>query len=455
MAIMENRFNRVLSFFALGCLIFTPVVNAEHSSGSLKILEAVEKGFVGLAEHTLPAVVNLSPYVPPSPSIRRQGTGRKNRPSSAGAGVIIDGKNGYVVTNYHVVKGSDKIKIILYGGKEVLGHVIGTDEDTDLAVVQIRSEETLPEVKLGDSDKVKVGQWVVAIGNPYGLNDTFSFGIVSGLNRENVNISRFEDFIQTDASINPGNSGGPLLNIQGEVIGINTAIINYAQSIGFSIPSNIVKRVVSQLIEYGEVKRGWLGVGIDFVPDDLAAKAKIDRGIGVLVNSVFEGQPADKVGVKVGDIILKVAGAPVNSPSSVIRLIGSISPGQTVRLDVLRDGERKSFNLTLGKREGPRKIALLVPGSIKQALGFEVEDIENLNSEDAGETNGVRVTEVTAHSAADDKGLKLGDLITAVNGVPVTAKKEFEETIKSLSQGQPVFLLVKREDEVFHMVLNN
>lgn len=455
MAKIKIRFNGVLSFFALGCLIFVPVVYAEHSSSSLKILEEVEKGFVGLAEHALPAVVNLSPYVPPSPSIRRQGTGRKNRPSSSGAGVIFDGKNGYLVTNYHVVKGSDKIKINLYGGREVLGHVIGTDEDTDLAVVQIKSEDPLPEVKLGDSDKVKVGQLVVAIGNPYGLNDTFSFGVVSGLNRENVNISRFEDFIQTDASINPGNSGGPLLNIHGEVIGINTAIINYAQNIGFSIPSNIVKRVVSQLIEFGEVKRGWLGVGIDYVPEDLAAKAKIDFGTGVLVNSVFEGQPADKVGVKVGDIILMVGGAPVNSPSSVIRLIGSISPGQVVQLDILRDGERKSFSLTLGKREAPRKIALLAPGTLKEALGFKVDDKENLKAEGAGETSGVRVTEVTANSLADDKGLKAGDLITAVNGIQIIDKTEFDEVIKSLSRGEPVYLLVEREDVVFHMVLND
>ncbi|MCH8208674.1 MAG: PDZ domain-containing protein, partial [Nitrospinae bacterium] len=245
------------------------------------------------------------------------------------------------------------------------------------------------------------------------------------------------------------------LNIHGEVIGINTAIINYAQNIGFSIPSNIVKRVVSQLIEFGEVKRGWLGVGIDYVPEDLAAKAKIDFGTGVLVNSVFEGQPADKVGVKVGDIILMVGGAPVNSPSSVIRLIGSISPGQVVQLDILRDGERKSFSLTLGKREAPRKIALLAPGTLKEALGFKVDDKENLKAEGAGETSGVRVTEVTANSLADDKGLKAGDLITAVNGIQIIDKTEFDEVIKSLSRGEPVYLLVEREDVVFHMVLND
>ena len=175
---------------------------------------------------------------------------------------------------------------------------------------------------------MKVGQFVVAIGNPYGLHDTFSFGVISGLNRENVNISRYEDFIQTDASINPGNSGGPLLNIRGEVVGINTAIINYAQSIGFAIPANIVKNVAQQIIENGSVNRGWLGVGIEYIPEDVAKSANIKKGDGVLVNSVFEKQPAYKAGIKVGDIILKIGGATVSSPNSMIRLIGNVSPGQ-------------------------------------------------------------------------------------------------------------------------------
>ena len=241
---MNNRlFSKFASALILGLsLVVAPGADAGHSAKGLKLLEEVEEGFVGLAEHTLPSVVNISPYVPPSPSVRRQSDPNRSRPTNAGAGVIIDGENGYIVTNSHVVRQSQKVQILLYSGEEMIGKVLGTDEETDLAVIKVESSRPLPSVSLGDSSKLKVGQFVVAIGNPYGLHDTFSFGVISGLNRENVNISRYEDFIQTDASINPGNSGGPLLNIKGEVIGINTAIINYAQSIGFCNPSQYCQK---------------------------------------------------------------------------------------------------------------------------------------------------------------------------------------------------------------------
>ena len=451
---MVNRAAMVLSIFAVLYLLFAPGANAEHKAGSLRILQELEAGFVALAEHTLPAVINLSPYVPKSPSVRRQGTGRKGRPASAGAGVIIDSVNGYAVTNYHVVKGADEIQVTLYGGKRVVAKVIGSDEDTDLAVIKIDSDEPLTAVKLGDSSKVKAGQLVIAIGNPYGLNDTISLGIVSGLNRENVNISRYENFIQTDASINPGNSGGPLINIKGEVIGINTAIINYAQSIGFSIPSNIVKRVVRQLIEFGEVRRGWLGVGIDFVPDELAEQAKIEHGTGVLVNSVFEGQPAAEVGVRVGDIIIKIGGAKVNSPNSMIRLIGSITPGQTVRLDIIRKGERKIFNLKLGKKDDTKRVALLSPDPSFNLMGFKV-DAGPQKSENGGGKPGVVVSGIFANSQAERRGLQVGDAISAINGIALESKAQFKEIISGVTRGGSIFLLVIRGNETFHMILNN
>jgi serine protease Do len=446
---MKNRLVRVwvLSLSVAGCIFSVSEAIAEHKPGSLKILEEVESGFVALAKHTQPAVINLSPFVPKSPSVRRQGTGRKSKPASAGAGVIIDSENGYAVTNHHVVKGSDTIQVTLYGGKQVIGKVVGSDEDTDLAVIKIDTEEKLTAVKLGDSSKVRTGQLVVAIGNPYGLNDTFSLGIVSGLNRENVNISRYEDFIQTDASINPGNSGGPLINVQGEVIGINTAIINYAQSIGFSIPSNIVKRVVAQLIEFGEVKRGWLGVGIDTVPDDVAAKANIEQGTGVLVNSVFEGQPAAEVGILVGDIILKIGGSKVNSPSSMIRLIGSITPGQNVRIEILRDGEKKLFDLHLGQREAPTRVSAMKPESSFNSLGFKINEKMKDDS--------VVVEEIAFGSQAEIKGLKVGDSITAVNGEILKNKAQFKEIVENLTREKPIFLLVERDQEKIRFVLNN
>ncbi|MEC7786007.1 MAG: trypsin-like peptidase domain-containing protein, partial [Nitrospinota bacterium] len=283
---------------------------------SAGILEQVEEELVNLADKVRPAVVSLSPYI--AKGAVGEGLPRKSRPANAGAGVIFNAEKGLIVTNSHVVRNVLKIQVTFMDGSKVVGDVLGADEDTDLAVVQVRRREPLSEVKFADSSKVKIGQLVVAVGNPYGLNDTTTFGIVSGLKRENVNLSRYEDFIQTDASINPGNSGGPLINIKGEVIGINTAIINYAQSIGFSIPSNMVLHIVTQLVEHGEVNRGWLGVGIDPISEEVAAKIKTKQG-GVIVNSVFEGDPAFRAGLKVGDIILKIGGAPIDSPNTLIR----------------------------------------------------------------------------------------------------------------------------------------
>ncbi len=409
---------------------------AEHSANGLKILEEIEIGLVGLAEHTLPAVVNISPYVPPSPSILKQGDAPKGRPTNAGAGVIIDGRNGYIITNSHVVKKAEKILVTLYKGRELIGSVLGTDEETDLAVIKVESEGPLPQVKLGDSSKLKVGQLVVAIGNPYGLHDTLSMGVISGLNRENINISRYEDFIQTDASINPGNSGGPLLNIRGEIIGINTAIINYAQSIGFAIPSNVVKNVSNQIIETGEVQRGWLGVGIDFIPEDIAKKENIDSKDGVLVNSVFEDQPASNAGIKNGDIILKIGGVKVNSPGSMIRLIGNITPGQSVQIDILRKGVLKSVSVRLGKKEDPKDQIAAIQRNAVTSLGAELANIDSglVEKFNTKEKNGVIVIQVFPESSAARGGLKEGDIIKYINGKKISKKNEVDEILTQVNQ---------------------
>lgn len=449
-SIMKNRlFSKFVPAVVLCfCLVYASDVDAGHSEKGLGLLQEVEEGFVGLAEHTLPSVVNISPYIPPSPSVRRQSDPNRSRPTNAGAGVIIDGEKGYIVTNSHVVRQSQKVQILLYGGEEMVGTVVGADEETDLAVIKVESSKPLPSVLLGDSSKLKVGQFVVAIGNPYGLHDTFSFGVISGLNRENVNISRYEDFIQTDASINPGNSGGPLLNIKGEVIGINTAIINYAQSIGFAIPSNIVKNVAQQIIENGSVSRGWLGVGIEYVPEDVAKNANIKTKDGVLVNSVFEKQPAYKAGIKVGDIILKIGGARVNSPNSLIRLIGNVSPGQHVKLDILRDGERKIFSVQLARKDEPQlKLAALEKRELPQ-LGMVWEDLNGAASpaQESDPKQGVRVIQVLPHSAAEKEGIREGDVITAVNGNQIISKKEFESFLRENSHEKNLSFLIDRDN---------
>ncbi len=416
------------------------------------LLEELEQALVSLADKVRPAVVSLSPYVPPSPSIRKQDSLNKGRPNNAGAGVIIDAENGYIATNSHVVRSSDKIQVTLFGGKKVVGHVVGTDDDTDLAVVKIPVESSLTSVQFGDSSALRVGQMVVAVGNPYGLSETMTMGIISGLNRENVNLSRYEDFIQTDASINPGNSGGPLLNIRGEVIGINTAIINYAQNIGFSIPANIVKRITTQLLENGEVRRGWLGVGIEVVKPELAAKVDVPEGNGVLINSVFEGDPAERAGLRVGDIILKIGGVAVNSPTRMIRIIGVISPGQTIQLDILRDGKPQTIPVKLDNypKKNSKQASLSNPHEKFPALGIELEPA---SGEIDNSDKGLVIKEVIIGSVAESKGLKPGDKILAVNGDSIMSHTQYENIIGKIQQGASVFLLLTRNEKKFHLTL--
>ena len=417
-------------------------------SGEAGILEQVEKELVELADRVRPAVVSLSPYI--AKDAVRQGLPKRGRPANAGAGVIYNAERGLIVTNSHVVRNVQKIKVTLMGGREIIGEVLGADEDTDLAVVYIASKVPLAEVVFGDSSKVRVGQLVIAVGNPYGLNDTTTFGIISGLKRENINLSRYEDFIQTDASINPGNSGGPLLNIKGEVIGINTAIINYAQSIGFSIPSNMVKHVVEQLVEHGEVHRGWLGVGIDPVSEEVANRAaKAQVGEGVIINSIFEGDPADMAGLKVGDIILKIGGSEIDSPNSMIRVIGAITPGQTINLDILRKGEHKLVPVKLESRKKRTTQLATLPPMRPSGLGFTV-----VNSTKGSKLpGGALVSRVTPESPAALKGLQSGDLIVAVNGEAVENQHEFDGLVGKIQKGSPVFLLVWRNDKKFHLGL--
>ncbi len=434
----------------LPIFIFLLLQGIAFAGPGLKFLEEVEKDLISLADKVRPAVVSLSPYVPPSPSVRTQDAPFKGRPTNAGAGVIIDGVKGLIVTNSHVVRNADKIQVTLFGGKKTVGRVMGEDEDTDLAVVQIDVMNPLPAVEFGDSAGLKVGQMVVAVGNPYGLNDTMTFGIISGLNRENVNLSRYEDFIQTDASINPGNSGGPLLNLRGELVGINTAIINYAQSIGFAIPSNMVKRISSQIIEHGKVQRGWLGVGIEPVSPEIAAEVHLDEGKGVLINSVFDGDPAQKAGLQVGDIILKIGGVPVNSPSRMIRIVGVISPGQTVHLDILRNGHAKIIPVKLdnyGKnKEQQAKVS--VPLNKEPFLGIELEPL----SEGAVEAELI-IKSVLPGSSSEKRGIQSGDRILAVNGEDIISRKQYENIIDDIPTGGPVFLLLLRDEKKFHLAL--
>lgn len=337
----------VSQIFAASLMLFF-VVSADIAVAfdSHKVSNSFVEPFVSLAERVLPIVVSLSPYVPLSPSIRLNGMPSESSPVDYAAGVIIDGNNGYIATNSHVVRGVEKIQVTLHGGEKIIGRIIGIDEDTDLALIKIDIDKKLSSGTFGDSSKIRIGQLVVAVGNPHGLSHTLTMGIVSGLNRENLKLSKYENFIQTDASINPGNSGGPLINMDGEIIGINTAIINYAHGIGFAIPSDVVVRILSDLVEFGEVRRGWLGIEIEVAPKESAVENP-KGGAGVLVSAVFKNSPAFHAGVNVGDILLKIDSVFVNSPNEVTRIIGSMIPGQTINLEIFSKGERKVIVATL------------------------------------------------------------------------------------------------------------
>lgn len=431
-------------------------LSAVAKESGLKALLDLQDVFVELAEHVKPAVVNISTG---SGSPPRSGDRFRQRPDSpsSGSGVIID-KDGYIVTNNHVVGDATEVQVRLLDKRKFTGKVVGRDPDTDLAVVKIDSKTPLPTVPLGDSTQVKVGQWVVAVGNPFGLEHTLTVGVVSALKRENVNLSRYEDFIQTDASINPGNSGGPLFNIRGEVIGINTAIINFAQGIGFAIPAKMVEDIYPQLVAKGRVSRGWLGVGIQAVTEELAAQFRLEKEEGVLVNEVFEGEPAQKAGIQPGDIILKVDDMNVDTPTSLAKAVAALAPGKAATLRILRNGEQKELSVTLSERkdesEAPEVVPVKTPESI---LGLAIEDItkEAADRLKLKDTNGVLVTKVEENSLADRGGLKEGDVIKEINRRTIANAEDFRKASEGLKPENGVLMRIIREQRGLFVVLND
>jgi len=349
---------------------------AQESDGK-RLVDQIQGVFMDLADRVKPAVVNIAPV---SATVRSGENPRERNPNSSGtgSGVIVD-KRGLIVTNNHVVGDAKEVEVRLSTRHKFIGQVIGRDPDTDLAIVQVATDHDLPTVPFGDSSKVRVGQWVLAVGNPFALDRTVTLGVVSGLERDAVRLSRYEAFIQTDASINPGNSGGPLFNVNGEVIGINTAIINFAQGIGFAIPSNMVLQVVDQLRSRGKVMRGWLGVGIQEVTAELASKFGIKESDGVLVNDVFENEPASRAGLHPGDIIAKVNGHVIETPSGLSRAVAGLLPGAKVELEIIRNGERRFLPVDLGERKEDAIVAAIpapqAPVLPELKLGLNVQDL--------------------------------------------------------------------------------
>lgn len=344
--------------------------------------------------------------------------------TSLGSGVIVD-TSGYILTNYHVIKGADEIKVKLYDKRVFDGTVIGFDAKTDIAVVKIKADG-LRAIKWGDSDKLKVGETVIAIGNPYGLNLTVTSGIVSATGRANVGISDYEDFIQTDAAINPGNSGGPLVNVKGELVGINTAIFSTTggyQGIGFAIPSNMAKVVMDNLIKHKKVVRGWLGVTVQDIDTEMAKSLQMKELKGAVITDVHEGSPAEKAGLMRKDIIISFDGKEVEDSAHLRNLVVSTPPGKTVKLEIIRNGKVYSITTTIGELPAEQKVSL----SESVLAGIQVEELTTRLRNQLNipkRINGVVVTSIDPDSPAEGL-LTKGDLIIEINNQKINNVKDF------------------------------
>ena len=362
-----------------------------------------------------------------------------------GSGFIID-KAGYIVTNNHVVDGADSIKVILKDETEYNAEVIGRDPVTDIALIKIEAKHDLPSVPLGSSDNLKVGEWVTAIGSPFGLQYTVTAGIVSAKGRV-IGSGPYDDFIQTDASINPGNSGGPLINMQGQVVGINTMIIAGGQGIGFAIPIDLAKSIVTQLKTNGQVTRGWLGITIQDLKGQLAEYYGVSGKTGVLVASVVPGDPADQAGIQPKDIITEINGEEVTSSRDLTKLAANLGVGDTAKVMILRNGKSKTLEIQIGKRPMTMASASESRQKEKQGeYGFKVADLtpEMARRFKIEETSGVIVVGVVANSQADTAGVQQGDLIIEINHKDIGSVKDFKALIDQPNKADGINLLVKR-----------
>ena len=381
--------------------------------------------------------------------------GAPRRSSALGSGFVIS-EDGFVVTNNHVIDGADEIRVEFFDGEELTAEVVGTDPNTDIALLKVETEEALPFVPFGNSDEAQVGDWVIAMGNPLGQGFSVSAGIVSARNRELS--GRYDDYIQTDAAINRGNSGGPLFNMDGEVIGVNTAILSPTGGsigLGFSMASNVVTRVVGQLQEFGETRRGWLGVQIQDVTEDMAEAMGLESTDGAAVNGVLDG-PASEAGIEIGDVIISFDGKNVEDTRDLVRQVGNTPVGESVRVVVRRGEETKTLLVTLGRREDAEAATPAVAQgpedeapTTKEMLGMSLSVLDDELREELGAgstTEGLAVTEVDEASEAYEKGLRAGDVITEAGQQKVASISDLEERVEAAKEAgrKSLLLLVRR-----------
>ena len=449
-------------------------VAAPHEVGSATPAATVPApGFAEVAKAVTPAVVNLTsrvtrkhdrmmrdpedfykspfgwpfgpfgPYGPQGPMPPHEPRG-----GGMGSGVIVS-PDGYIITNNHVVDGASELTVMLPDKREFKAKIVGTDPKTDLAVVKIDASN-LPHIRWGDSSKLQVGEYVLAVGNPFGLNSTVTLGIVSALGRGHMGITQYEDFIQTDAAINPGNSGGALINTAGELVGINTAIVSQTggyQGVGFAVPANMAKPVYESLVKTGKVVRGYMGVAIQDLTKGLAKSFGLKQAKGALVSSVAEDSPAERAGIKQGDVIVAYQGKPVDDPTVLQQEVTHTPVGTKATLKVIRDGREQEVTVIIGEQAETAKVAS-ADSSMENALaGVEVQSLDLQTARELGlhgKTQGVVVVNVEPDSQADQAGLAQGDVIKEINRQPIKSVRDYERVASNLKKDESALLLINR-----------
>lgn len=460
-----------------------PAVSAaQNNSTALAVAGAGSNGFPAVAKATMPAVVNISTSRvvkgqagPISPfmddpmfkhffgdQFRQFQIPRERREASLGSGVIVS-SDGYIVTNAHVVDKADEIKVLLSDKREFTGKVVGSDPKSDIAVIKI-SGKNLPVIVWGDSDSIEVGEYALAIGNPFGLNSTITLGIISAVGRANMGIEQYENFIQTDAAINPGNSGGALVNTRGEMIGINTAIFSRTggnMGIGFAIPSNMAKSVMDSLVKTGKVVRGYLGVSIQDVSTKMAKQFGLEQAQGALISDIVSGSPAEQAGLKSGDIVLRFDGKAIDGSSMLRNRVAETPVGKNVEMEILRD--KKPLKLSIKIAEQPKDMNMAGGEGVKsdsKSATLAGLEVRNITPDVARQLNlsrgvqGVVVAEVAPGSAAEEAGVQPGDVIVELNRKPLRNTDDFQRLSKSIGKNDSALLLIARQGGRLFVVIN-